>query len=77
MINTISCLRLTCAYLSCLLLMQEDGSSVDVHINLGQVPMQSEAQLRLNQAQTMVQKATRVIAALEVNVSVESVKSYQ
>ncbi|XP_075553209.1 large proline-rich protein BAG6 isoform X2 [Dermacentor variabilis] len=43
----------------------EDGSSVDVHINLGQVPMQSEAQLRLNQAQTMVQKATRVIAALE------------
>ncbi|XP_065293465.1 large proline-rich protein BAG6 isoform X3 [Dermacentor albipictus] len=47
----------------------EDGSSVDVHINLGQVPMQSEAQLRLNQAQTMVQKATRVIAALEPNTS--------
>ncbi|XP_075734882.1 large proline-rich protein BAG6 isoform X1 [Rhipicephalus microplus] len=43
----------------------EDGSSVDVHINLGQVPMPSESQLRLNQAQKMVQKATRVIAALE------------
>lgn len=43
----------------------EDGSSVDVHINLGQVPMQSEAQLRLNQAQTMLQKAARVISALE------------
>ncbi|CAN7993618.1 unnamed protein product, partial [Ixodes hexagonus] len=43
----------------------EDGSSVDVHINLGQVPMQSEAQLRLNQAQTMLRKAARVIATLE------------
>lgn len=43
----------------------EDGSSVDVHINLGQVPMQTEAQLRLNQAQIMVLKASRVIAALE------------
>ncbi|XP_077505167.1 uncharacterized protein LOC144114967 isoform X2 [Amblyomma americanum] len=43
----------------------EDGSSVDVHINLGQVPMQTEAQLRLSQAQTMLQKAARVIVQLE------------
>lgn len=43
----------------------EDGSSVDVHINLGQVPMQSEAQLRLNQAQIMLRKAARVISTLE------------
>ncbi|XP_067134082.1 large proline-rich protein BAG6 isoform X2 [Centruroides vittatus] len=43
----------------------EDGSSVDVHINLGQVPLQSEAQLRINQAQTMITRANQVLDLLE------------
>lgn len=43
----------------------EDGSSLDVHINLGQVPLQSEAQLRINQAQTMITRANQVLDLLE------------
>ncbi|XP_013790424.2 large proline-rich protein BAG6-like, partial [Limulus polyphemus] len=44
----------------------DDGSSVDVHINLGQVSMQSEAQLRLTQANRMVSQANQALQALEV-----------
>ncbi|XP_064457453.1 large proline-rich protein BAG6-like isoform X2 [Ornithodoros turicata] len=43
----------------------EDGSSVDVHINLGQVPLQSEVQQRINQAQTMLRKASNLVTRLE------------
>ncbi|KFM81439.1 hypothetical protein X975_03674, partial [Stegodyphus mimosarum] len=43
----------------------EDGSSVDVHINLGQVPLQSEAQLRMNRVQTMLLRANRLLESLE------------
>lgn len=43
----------------------EDGSSVDVHINLGQVPLQSEAQQRINQAQIMLRRASTFITTLE------------
>ncbi|XP_076353017.1 large proline-rich protein BAG6 isoform X2 [Tachypleus tridentatus] len=43
----------------------DDGSSVDVHINLGQVSMQSEAQLRLTQANRMVSQANQALQALE------------
>lgn len=43
----------------------DDGSSVDVHINLGQVPVQNEAQVRINQVQTMVTRAHRILDSLE------------
>lgn len=43
----------------------DDGSSVDVHINLGQVPVQNEAQVRINQVQTMLTRAHRILDSLE------------
>ncbi|XP_078604700.1 large proline-rich protein BAG6-like isoform X2 [Branchiostoma floridae x Branchiostoma japonicum] len=45
-----------------------DGSSVDVHINLGQIAMpqlQSESQLRIDQAQRMVREAHDCLNRLE------------
>ncbi|CAH1271548.1 BAG6 [Branchiostoma lanceolatum] len=45
-----------------------DGSSVDVHINLGQIAMpqlQSESQLRIDQAQRMIQEAHDCLNRLE------------
>ena len=48
---------------------QNDGSAVDVHIHLGQVPggqVESEAQMRLNQARRMIQLANETLDQLEV-----------
>ncbi|KAG8184147.1 hypothetical protein JTE90_010189 [Oedothorax gibbosus] len=46
-----------------------DDGSVDVHINLGrvpmQVPLQSEAQLRMNRVQTMLLRANHLLDSLE------------
>ncbi|XP_033121208.1 large proline-rich protein bag6-like isoform X1 [Anneissia japonica] len=44
-----------------------DGSSVDVHINLGQVPLHqiSASQVRINQARNMIRQANLVIDRLE------------
>lgn len=43
----------------------EDGPAVDLRISLGQAPIQSEAQLRMNRVQTMFMGANRLIDLLE------------
>ncbi|XP_033731257.1 large proline-rich protein BAG6-like isoform X2 [Pecten maximus] len=47
--------------------VHDDGSSVDVHIHLGQVPgaRQSESQLRINQARRMLQMARENLDKLD------------
>ncbi|KAG1692973.1 Large proline-rich protein bag6 [Nymphon striatum] len=50
----------------------EDGSSVDVHINLGQVQVQSEPQMRLSHVKTLLTQAECVLARLENNESSSS-----
>lgn len=50
----------------------EDGSSVDVHINLGHVPWQSAAQLRIQQSQNFLTRANQIIDAIENNRPVEN-----
>lgn len=47
-------------------LSQEDGSSVDVHINLGQVQVQSEAQMRITHCTHMLHHVDNLIQRLEV-----------
>ncbi|CAL1291400.1 unnamed protein product [Larinioides sclopetarius] len=50
-----------------------DDGSVDVHINLGrvpvQVPLQSEAQLRMNRVRHMLNRAEYLLGSIEVNIN--------
>lgn len=49
---------------------QADGSSVDVHINLGPIAIQTPltpAQLRMNQIRNMLRQANTAINTLEVS----------
>lgn len=52
------------------LYLQNDGSSVDVHIHLGQpggpARLESESQLRINNARRMLQMARDHLTTLEV-----------
>ena len=48
---------------------QPDGTSVDVHINLGNISSQlpSESQNRLSQARRMIRIAVRILNRLDVS----------
>ena len=50
--------------------LQGDGSSVDVHINLGMAVVESESQHRIDQARRMMAGVTRIIDRLEVTLSI-------
>lgn len=55
-------------YVLCDTFLQNDGSSVDVHIHLGQGQVESESQQRINQARQMLRMARENLQILEVYV---------
>lgn len=55
-------------YVLCDTFLQNDGSSVDVHIHLGQGQVESESQQRINQARQMLRVARENLQLLEVYV---------
>lgn len=67
------CCFLTIEHQLCnLCVSKADGSSLDVHINMGRVgpPQQSESQNRIQQALQMLSAATDTLNRLEVGCSV-------
>ncbi|UYV63454.1 BAG6 [Cordylochernes scorpioides] len=55
---------------------QDDGSSMDIHINLGQVSLHNEAQQRFAIIQSMVGQATQILNNLEVGSLLDSCRQH-
>lgn len=56
-------------FLNRIFFVQADGSAVDVHINLGQIPVQqiNESQQRVNHIKKLLCQAKTVLSRLEVS----------